>query len=124
MRAAQTHTLPLADPMEAQVHVVREAEDYLAQVQQRLRCRGLTRIETAVWYGPAAEAIVDAARVREADLIVMSTHGRSGIGRLVLGSTAEQVLRSTRTPILLVRHPEAPLDRSAGAAQRQEVSSV
>ena len=51
-------------------------------------------------------AIVEAAQLRGADLIVMSTHGRSGLGRLILGSVAEAVLRSTTTPILLVRASE------------------
>jgi nucleotide-binding universal stress UspA family protein len=60
-----------------------------------------------VWYGPPVEAIADAAQLRKTDLIVMSTHGRSGLGRLVLGSVAESVLRATSTPILLLR-PETP----------------
>ena len=48
----------------------------------------------------------------------MSTHGRSGLGRLVMGSVAESVLRSTTTPILLVRSPQAPVASvSAAAAQ-------
>ena len=40
---------------------------------------------------------------RRADLIVMSTHGRSGLARLVVGSVTEQVLRTTRVPILVIR---------------------
>jgi hypothetical protein len=56
----------------------------------------------SVWYSRAAEAIVEAAHARRADLIVMSTHGRSGLPRALRGSVAESVLRRTRTPILLV----------------------
>jgi hypothetical protein len=48
--------------------------------------------------------------MQQVDLIVMSTHGRSGLGRLVFGSVAESVLRGTRVPILLVRPSTAPLD--------------
>jgi hypothetical protein len=48
---------------------------------------------------------------------VMSTHGRSGLGRLVLGSVAETVLRATRTPILLLRADGAPVQAAAGAAR-------
>src|SRR6266508_2317040 len=81
LRAAEAHTLPGVDPTEAQVEVVREAEEYLAAVAGRLREQGFASVETSVWYGPAASAIVDAARLRKADLIVMSTHGRSGLGR-------------------------------------------
>jgi nucleotide-binding universal stress UspA family protein len=81
----------------------------------RLKRDGCPRVETSVWYGPAASAIVDAARLRRADLIVMSTHGRSGLGRLILGSVAESVLRGTTTPILLLRAEEAPVETPRGA---------
>ena len=117
MRAAEAHTLPGADPTEAQVEVVREAEEYLKAVAERLTKDGVRNVETSVWYGPAAAAIVDAARLRKVDLIVMSTHGRSGLGRLILGSVAESVLRGTTTPILLLRAPGAPLEEPKGAGQ-------
>ena len=99
----------MGDPTEAQVAVVREAEDYLAGARTRVVDGGVADVERSVWYGPPAEAIVEAARYRGADLIVMSSHGRSGIGRLVLGSVAESVLRGTPTPILLIRASGAPL---------------
>jgi nucleotide-binding universal stress UspA family protein len=110
LRAAGAHGLPGRDPTEAQVEVVAEAEAYLASVAARLSEQGVQHVETSVWYGPAAPAIVEAARLRKADLIVMSTHGRSGLGRLILGSVAESVLRGTTTPILLLRAPEAPVE--------------
>jgi universal stress protein A len=50
-------------------------------------------------------------------LIAMTTHGRSGLGRLVLGSVAESVLRGTTTPILLIRVAEAPVEAPAGIAK-------
>ena len=102
LRAAEATTLPGVDPTEAQVAVVREAEEYLDGVATRLRGEGLSRVTTSVWYSSAAQAIVEAARVRRVDLIVMSTHGRSGLRRVVRGSVAESVLRRTGTPILLV----------------------
>jgi nucleotide-binding universal stress UspA family protein len=126
LRAAEAHTLPGADPTEAQAEIVREAEDYLTAVATRLREQG-NRIETSVWYGPAASAIVEAARLRMADLIVMSTHGRSGLGRLILGSVAESVLRGTTTPILLLRAAGAPVQAPVGmshARQSKESSHV
>ena len=116
LRAAEVHTLPGMDPTEAQVEVVREAEEYLATVAAGLKRQGIKGVETSVWYGPAAAAIVDAARLRKADMIVMSTHGRSGLGRLILGSVAESVLHGTTTPILLLRAPEAPVEVPRGAA--------
>jgi len=117
LRAAEAHTLPGVDPTEAQVEVVREAEEYLAKIAARLKEQGVGRVETSVWYGPAASAIVEAARLRKADLIVMSTHGRSGLGRLILGSVAESVLRGTATPILLLRAPGAPVEAPGGAGE-------
>lgn len=53
--------------------------------------------------GPAADSILRDARKWGADLIVMGTHGRRGLRRVVLGSDAEQVLRMTTVPVLLVR---------------------
>jgi nucleotide-binding universal stress UspA family protein len=53
--------------------------------------------------GPAADAIVREAKKQRADLIVLGTHGRRGIRRLVLGSDAEQVVRTAPIPVLLVR---------------------
>ena len=116
LRAAEAHGLPGVDPTDMQVEVVREAEEYLARVAARLERDGIKDVQTSVWYGPATSAIVEAARLRGPDLIVMSTHGRTGLGRVILGSVAESVLRSTTTPILLLRAPEAPVEAPAGAA--------
>ncbi len=127
MRAAEAHVLPGADPTDMQVTVVREAEEYLASVRDDLAKRGITNVETSVWYGAAARAIIDAARLQKADLIVMSSHGRSGLGRLILGSVAESVLRGTTVPVCIVRVPGAPLETIHGEAtpgRGQTVSHV
>lgn len=122
LRAAEAHTRPMSDPTEAQVAVVRDAEHYLAGVRDRAQRGGVTDVDASVWYGQPAQAIVEAARYRKADLIVMSSHGRSGLGRLVLGSVAERVLRSTAVPILLIRPGAAPLDTPfEGAPAAKEV---
>jgi nucleotide-binding universal stress UspA family protein len=120
LRAAEAPVMFGGDPIEAQVGVVREAEEYLDAVVARLEKEGVTSIETSVWYGPAAPAIVEAAAVVHADLIVMSTHGRSGLGRLFLGSIAESVLRGTHAPILLLRPEGAPVAAPAGTARAFE----
>jgi acetoin utilization protein AcuB len=114
LRAVEVATFPGVDPTEAQVRAVREAEGYLADVQQRLVKAGHADVETSAWYGPAAYAIVEAARTRDVDQIVMTTHGRSGLGRLVLGSVAESVLRGTTTPVLLLRVEGAPVEAPPG----------
>ncbi len=55
------------------------------------------------------------------DLIVMSTHGRTGFGRLVFGSVAESVLRGTTVPILLLRPSAAPVELPPAPIQPKEV---
>ena len=125
LRAAEGRTALLADPTEAQVHAVREAEASLAAVRERLLAARLTDVDVSVWYGSPAEAIVEAAKYRAADLIVMSSHGRTGLGRLMLGSVAETVLRSTAVPVLLIRPGSAPLDTPApGTTGARELSHV
>lgn len=124
LRAAQAHTPPGVDATEAQIKVVEEAEKYLAQVRERVSALGLRDVKTTVWYGPAAYAIVEAARLHRVDLVVMTTHGRSGLGRLILGSVAESVLRGTRTPILVLRAPEAPVELPAGASTEPAESAI
>ena len=117
LRAAEAMPRPGGDVVEAQVTAIREAEEYLASVVRRLADKKVTRVETHVWYGPPAAAIVEAAAAQKADLIVMSTHGRSGLGRLVLGSVAESVLRGTTVPILVVREDHAPVNAPWGAGR-------
>ncbi len=61
----------------------------------------------------AAGAIVEYAQKNKVDLIAMSSHGRSGLGRLLLGSTADSVAHGTRIPVLLVRPDESPVGEHA-----------
>ena len=120
LRAAEVHVFPGADPTDAQVRAVSEAEDYLARAAERLRQHGVKEVQTSVWYGAPAESIAEAARVRQADL--MASHGRGGLGRLILGSVAESVLRSTDTPILLIRATGAPLEGPTPGLRPREAS--
>lgn len=116
LRAAEAPVFA-SDQIEAQVETVRAAEEYVGGVAARLKEAGFDDVTTSVWYGPAAPAIVEAAEIAKVDLIVMSTHGRSGLGRLLLGSVAESVLRGTRTPILLLRPSGAPVAAPRGSAE-------
>ena len=58
--------------------------------------------------GRVAEIVADEATSWGADLVVLGTHGRRGVGRLILGSDAEQVLRLAPVPVLMVRDRTAP----------------
>ena len=124
LRAAEASTWPGVDPTDEQIRVVHEAEEYLNAVQARLASKGIRKVETSVWYGPPASAIVEAARVGNADLIVMTTHGRSGLGRLILGSVAEAVLRGTSTPIMLLRAVGAPVEPPIGIAEERSAAET
>ncbi|HEV2129218.1 MAG TPA: universal stress protein [Thermomicrobiales bacterium] len=79
-----------------------EAGSYLDEITKRLEGEGLTATRE-VLIGPIARSILD--EVESGDMIVMGSHGRSGIRRWVLGSIAEDVLRDAYVPVLLVKHP-------------------
>lgn len=78
------------------------AAEYLAGISARLQKQGLT-VTTDVPEGDAAEVIVERAAALGVSLIVMTSHGRSGLGRLVFGSTADAVLRHAACPLLVIR---------------------
>jgi nucleotide-binding universal stress UspA family protein len=124
VRAAIASTWPGMDQTDQQIHVVHEAEEYLDGVKADLAAKGVQRVQTSVWYGAPASAIVEAASVGKVDLIVMTTHGRSGLGRLVLGSVAEAVVRGTTTPILLLRADGAPVQAPTGVAEEQAATGA
>ena len=85
----------------------KEALDYLGKTGECLRKRGAI-VRTLVTFGDAAAEILKSADELGVDLIAMSTHGRSGFGRLAFGSVTEWVLRSGSIPVLLVRTPRKP----------------
>jgi len=82
-----------------------EAESYLRRLQARLASATGNDVEIDVVASPPAEAILTAAEKQEPDLIAMTTHGRSGIARWVMGSVAAKLLHATHTPMLVVRPP-------------------
>lgn len=87
-----------------------DAEEYLAPVAVELRKKGV-RVRTIVRPGAASDEILACARETEADLIAMTTHGRSGLGRLLFGSVAGEVLRQSDIPTFLMRCTEADVAR-------------
>ena len=68
--------------------------------------RGEIQVETIVCDGSPAAEIVEAAKRVEADVIIISTHGRTGFKHVLLGSVAEHVVRSAPCPVLVVRERE------------------
>ena len=80
------------------------AERELPDVMRCEDLRGL-KVEEVIGHGDAAAEIVRVADERDVDLIVISSHGRTGLGRIIFGSTAEAVVRHARCPVLVVKPP-------------------
>src|SRR6266516_4411000 len=99
---------PFGDPVEAQIEAAAEAEAYLERLADDRRAGCVA--ERSLPYGDPATEIARLAGERSADLIVMSTHGRSGLSRALVGSVADTLVRRTALPLLLVR-AGLPLDR-------------
>ena len=89
---------------------LREAgRDIVRKAEVLVKKAGLTvkSVVVETLTGPAADAIVREAKRSKADVIVIGTHGRRGVRRLLMGSDAEQVVRLSPVPVLLVRGKEA-----------------
>jgi len=87
-------------------NLIADADRRLATLKASAAALGLTA-ETAVIRGRPAPAIVEHAKNGGFDLIVMGTHGRTGVSHVVMGSVAERVLRKAPCPVLTVRGTEA-----------------
>jgi len=87
----------------------KEAREYL-EAMERAHARPNLELETTVAEGDPAEAILNTAAARKSDLIVMSTHGYSGVTRWIMGSVTERVLSNAPCPVLIIRSAQ-PLTR-------------
>ncbi len=96
-------------PVQTDKESVALVHDYLEAKGRELVSEGLS-VKTDIGSDPAAEAIIDHLTNEDEDLIVMSTHGRSGITRWVFGSVAHKVLHAAHCPILLIRPSSPPLE--------------
>ena len=78
------------------------AQDYLAKTADALNLKNdSVVVKTAIARGRAADVILDYTSENRVDLIIMSTHGRSGVSRWVFGGVAEKVLRHSPVPVLI-----------------------
>jgi nucleotide-binding universal stress UspA family protein len=112
IRVSRVHVLPGVNPSDAQIRAVRRAQEYLENLKNRLSDRNLD-IKIRAAYGDPAEKILEVCRRQDIDLIAMSTHGRSGIGRWLLGSVAEKVVRHSEKPVFLLRAKSPRVNRSS-----------
>ena len=97
--SGMTEPLPLADISD---QLEDSAERELPKIAECEECAGLD-VEELIVHGEAASEIVRVAKDRKVDLIVVSSHGRTGLGRILFGSTAEAVVRHASCPVLVVK---------------------
>ncbi len=94
-----------------------------AQLHERFETNPEIRVETRLIYGAPAAEILRMAEEAPCDLIVMGTHGRTGVNRLLAGSVAEEVMRKAHCPLLTVRDPKpAPVADNAGSVARAAIA--
>ena len=105
------HVVPLAKALKLTAVLVKvtcrseeaESRDYLLEVGERLHRMGVCPIRNVTLHGSPSEAIVDIGRQIQNSLVAMTTHGRSGIKRWLLGSVTDRVVKESGDPVLIVR---------------------
>ena len=107
-----THVTAMSKAIGAKVNLVRvapspdgqaEAREYLSQLGERLRQEGVTSVEEHVLNGEPAGALLDMLESSPHAMVTMTTRGRSGLERWVLGSVTDRIVRHSGTPVLVVR---------------------
>ena len=103
-----TYTLPdgmVEVPVEVESNIKKRLSEQLAEFLGSVDSQGV-RVESRLLDGVPYVEIIHAARELKADLIVVGTHGRTGLAHLLLGSVAERVVRTSDVPVLTIRTPE------------------
>ena len=109
--------IPSVDPLDWRLRKM-EAKLYLEEMAERLSAEGV-RVETVLLQGEAAESITQLAKEKEADLIVMASHGRSGLNGWNLSSTVQKVILATHTSVMVV-----PAYRAGGVDLDVDLSAL
>jgi universal stress protein A len=100
------HVIPPQDPLVMSAPAIAEHDEKYARTElQRVSNAELTGVdhEVLLRFGHPAEQIVAAERETKAELLVMATHGRTGVSHFIMGSVAEKVVRESACPVLTVR---------------------
>jgi nucleotide-binding universal stress UspA family protein len=98
--------------------IKKEVGDYLDLRVTELRANGVAKVSFAVAEGDGPEEIIDLARRSSESIVAMSTHGRSGIGRWVLGSVTDRVVSYSGGPVLAIR--PVPRSKKGSHARKAE----
>lgn len=113
---AALHALSIIEPMamgvDVQSHAIVDALEERANaavdaIADQAESASISQVETAVQFGYPHEAIRAYVEDNDIDLIVMATHGRSGIERYLLGSVTEKIVRTSPVPVMTVRMPKS-----------------
>ena len=92
-------------PIPIKDYAIASAEQHLGDLAARLTKDG-ANVKTFVRVGNPVDEILQFIDEEKIDIIVMGTHGRTGIRHLIAGSVAERIVRASKVPVLTVRHPE------------------
>lgn len=92
-------------PINVKDYAVGSADAHLTDLAERLRKDGIAA-SSFIRSGSPVDEINRFAADEHVDLVVMGTHGRTGLRHLLVGSVAERVVRTSKVPVLVVRHPE------------------
>ncbi len=96
---------------QVEASVVANTRAELIPDEHKLEAQGFT-VATEVAFGDPAKEIIDYVKQHDIDIVAMTTHGRTGVGRLLMGSVAEKVLHSVTIPVMLLR----PFERTGMGA--------
>jgi nucleotide-binding universal stress UspA family protein len=88
----------------------KEAEKYITSITDKVKQQYGLNAQPVLAYGNPAEQMLDYAERNRIDLIIMTTHGRSGVSRLLFGSVADRVSRHSTVPILIIAPPGCRVD--------------
>jgi nucleotide-binding universal stress UspA family protein len=93
-------------PINLRDYAVSSAEAHLNEIAARLEKDGI-KAQSFIRLGSPVDEITKFIDEEKVDLIVMGTHGRTGLKALLVGSVAERVVRTSSVPVMTVRHPES-----------------
>jgi nucleotide-binding universal stress UspA family protein len=91
----------------------KEDEAYIASITDKVKQKYGLNAQSVLAFGNPAEEILDYAENNGIDLIIMTTHGRSGISRLLFGNVADRVSRHSKIPVLIIAPPGCRVDNAS-----------
>lgn len=118
------------DTFELELELITKAETYLGEVKQTLAGPATVfqlppgRIQTQVALGRAASQLTELISRNKADLVIMTTHGRSGLARLAMGSVASEVIQHSTVPVVLISPDHTPKTETENQKAVQEPISL